>query len=146
VRVFEKDRMVRAERDAYFDSKPVGVIFRVGALVSFIVGMVIFYQILSTETVNHLREYATLKALGFGDLRVYLIGIRQALLYASASYAGSALLSIALFHLISQRARMELRLDLTLAAVVLAFTLFMAGVAAALALRRVRTADPAELF
>jgi putative ABC transport system permease protein len=146
VLVLEQDRMMRAEQESYFNSKPVGVIFRVGALVSFIVGMVIFYQILSTETINHLREYATLKALGFGDLQVYLVGIRQALLYAAASYAGSALLSAALFRLISQRARMELRLDLTLAAVVLAFTLFMCGVAAALALRRVRTADPAELF
>lgn len=146
VTVLERAGLMRTERDAFFAAKPVGVIFRVGALVSFIVGMVIFYQILSTETVNRLREYATLKALGFGNLRVYLVGIRQALLYASASYAGSAVLAAGLFRLISGRARMELRLDLPLAGGVLAFTLFMCGLAAVLALRRVRTADPAELF
>ena len=146
VLILDRDMMMRAEQDSYFDSKPVGIIFRVGALVSFLVGSVIFYQILSTDIANHLREYATLKALGFRTASIYLVGIRQALLYAGCSYLGSALLAVGLFQLISHRARMALRLDLTLALIVLTFTLVMCGTAAVLALRRVRKADPAELF
>ena len=146
VRVLDKRRLTTAEQDTYMNSKPIGIIFRVGALVSFIVGSVIFYQILSTEISNHLREYATLKSLGFKSSSIYLVGIRQALLYAVCSFLGSALVSAGLFRLISWRARMELWVDPGLAVIVLTFTLAMCAIAAVLALRRVRRADPAELF
>lgn len=146
VLVVEKGKFTAAEEDTYLNSKPVGIIFRVGALVSFIVGSVIFYQILSTEISNHLREYATMKALGFAGSSIYMVGIRQALLYALCSFVGSAIVSAGLFRIISWKARMDLGVDPGLGLTVLIFTLAMCAVAAVLALRRVRRADPAELF
>ena len=37
-------------------------------------GMVIVYQILFTEVANHLREYGTLKAIGFSNLYLSKVG------------------------------------------------------------------------
>ena len=45
-------------------------------MLGIVVGMVIVYQILFTDVASHLRDYATLKAVGFtnGYLRQVVIG------------------------------------------------------------------------
>lgn len=44
--------------------RPTGIIFGFGVLIGVLVGIVIVYQILSTDVADHLREYATFKAMG----------------------------------------------------------------------------------
>ena len=45
---------------------PTGIIFGFGVLIGVLVGLVIVYQVLSTDVADHLREYATFKAMGYG--------------------------------------------------------------------------------
>ncbi|HCL66571.1 MAG TPA: ABC transporter permease, partial [Rhizobium sp.] len=46
--------------------RPTGIIFGFGVLIGVLVGIVIVYQVLSTDVADHLREYATFKAMGYG--------------------------------------------------------------------------------
>ena len=43
----------------------VGLIFGLGVTVSIVVGFVILYQVLTTQATRQLRQYATLKAMGY---------------------------------------------------------------------------------
>ena len=45
--------------------RPTGIIFGFGVLIGVLVGIVIVYQVLSTDVADHLREYATFKAMGY---------------------------------------------------------------------------------
>ena len=45
--------------------RPTGIIFGFGVLIGIIVGIVIVYQVLSTDVADHLKEYATFKAMGY---------------------------------------------------------------------------------
>ncbi len=45
--------------------RPTGVIFGFGVAMGVLVGLVIVYQVLSTDVADHLREYATFKAMGY---------------------------------------------------------------------------------
>src|SRR5690606_20997798 len=47
--------------------RPTGVIFGFGVLIGVLVGLVIVYQVLSADVADHLREYATFKAMGYGQ-------------------------------------------------------------------------------
>ena len=47
--------------------RPTGIIFGFGVFMGILVGLVIVYQVLSTDVADHLREYATFKAMGYGQ-------------------------------------------------------------------------------
>ena len=47
--------------------RPTGIIFGFGVLIGVLVGIVIVFQVLSTDVADHLREYATFKAMGYGQ-------------------------------------------------------------------------------
>ena len=146
VLVFHRADLVEAEQTFYMEEKPVGIVFRAGTVIAFVVGSVIFFQILSTEIANKLREFATLRALGFRDSYVYRVGVQQALLYALCGYLPCALAMAGVFRFMTGAAKMELGMTLPLLGTVLGLTLLMCGISGWLALRRVRQADPADLF
>ncbi len=45
--------------------RPTGIIFGFGVIIGVLVGIVIVYQVLSTDVADHLSEYATFKAMGY---------------------------------------------------------------------------------
>jgi putative ABC transport system permease protein len=69
----------------------LGVLF--GAFLGLLVGVVIVGQTMYSATVERLREYGTLKALGMDNLRLGGIIIRQALTAGLLGYAAAGLLA-----------------------------------------------------
>ena len=65
VQVMTKDDFVQAEQDFWGTSTPIGYVFSFGVVLGLIVGVIICYQILYADISDHLREYATLKAMGY---------------------------------------------------------------------------------
>ncbi len=47
------------------DAKASGLVFGFGIIIGVLVGMIIVYQVLSTDVADHIREYATFKAIGY---------------------------------------------------------------------------------
>ena len=146
VLVLSRREIIEREQFFWVNLKPVGIMFRVGATVAFIIGAVILYQVLALEIGNRLNEFATLKAMGYAPEYLYRIGAEQALIYSLLGYLPAFVLALGLYALVFRLSRLPLFMDPGRAGMVLLLTLAMAAVAAALALRKLHQADPAELF
>lgn len=146
VLVYKRNDMIKQEQNYFITVKPMGIMFQAGVVVAFIVGVVVLFQVLSTDISNRINEFATMKAMGFSPVFIYGIGIRQALIFAILSYVPSFLLSVAIFKLILLAAHLRVAMTLNLALLVLALSVCMCVISCVLALQKVRKSDPAELF
>lgn len=124
----------------------IGLIFQVGVAVAMIVGMAIVYQVLSSNIAEHFAEYATLKAIGYSNRFLSWIVLQQAVLLAVLGFVPGVVISLALYALTSYMAELPIKMNVGRMAVVFALALAMCCVAGLVAIRKVRTAEPAELF
>ncbi len=146
VLVFDRETFVRQEQDYYTQVKPIGLFFQAGVVVAFCVGAVILFQVLATDIATRFAEFATMKAIGLTHRFIYAIGFQQALIYGVCSYLPALLLASAIFASVARATRLPIGMDLPLAALVFVLSIAMCAVSSLLALRRVRKADPADLF
>ena len=117
-----------------------------GVVVAFVAGAAILYQVLASEVQNRLREYATLMALGYADPQIYGVVIRQALIFAGLAFLYAFLGAWFLYSLLRTQALVPVSMELGRVTLVLSLTGAMCLLATWLALRRLRDADPADLF
>jgi heterocyst specific transport system permease protein len=146
VRVLTRQEFADAEQAYWLNTSPVGFIFDLGTTMGLIVGVVIVYQILYTDISDHLPEYATLKAMGFSDRRLVGIVFREAVILAVLGFVPGLLIAQGLY--VMTRTQTNLPMLMTPARVlgVFALTVTMCVGSGALAARRLRSADPAEIF
>jgi putative ABC transport system permease protein len=146
VEILTREEFIRNEQDYWAQRTPVGFIAAAGMLVGMLVGGVVIYQILYTDVNDHLRQYATLKAIGISDGFFLGVVLQEACILAFLSFVPAVLLTVALTY----EARVRAQIPITLtpqdgAAVLLAVTA-VSSIAGLLASRRLRTADPADVF
>lgn len=146
VRVLTPEELAEVEKHYWESQGAIGFIFGIGVTVGFIVGIVIVYQILYTDVANHLPEYATLKAMGYGDR--YLLGVllQESLLLAILGYIPGFFISIGLYQLAFAATMLPISMKLERAVFVLVMTFIMCSVSGAIAMQKLRTADPADVF
>jgi putative ABC transport system permease protein len=144
--IMTKKEMIKQEQDYFISIKPVGIIFKIGVIIAFIVGVVILFQVLNTDISVRLNEFATLKAMGFSDQFIYNIGIKQAFLYALMGYFPSLFFSFIVFNIVRLLARIPMNLNFSMAVFVFILTILMCTISSVLSLQKVRNTDPAELF
>lgn len=146
VQVMKRADHLKLEERFLMHQKPVGVMFITGLWLSLIVGAVILYQILSTDIENRISEFATLKAMGYGMLRIYAVVWQQALLFACCGYLPALASGTVLYHMINTTTTVPAIMDGQAMGTVLSLTLIMCFMAASLAMRKINRADPADLF
>ena len=146
IAVFTKPELIEFERNFQAAVSSAGPIFAMGTIVGFVVGMLISYQVTYTDLSDQLPQYATLKAMGYRTGYLLRVVFGQAAFNALAGWVPAMLLSILLYYLIGRLALLPLHMSAYVALVSLGLTLGMCLVSAALAVRRVITADPAEVF
>jgi putative ABC transport system permease protein len=126
--------------------RPVGVIFGFGIVMGVLVGIVIVYQVLSSDVADHLREYATLKAVGYPPSFFLGIVFEEAVILGLLGFVPGLLASFGLYAAVAAKTGLPMEMTAARAAVVLVGTVVMCTLAGALATRRLTRADPAELF
>jgi putative ABC transport system permease protein len=146
VRVLTPEALAKQEEDFWTESTPIGFIFLLGMIVGFIVGIVICYQVLATEVADHLAEFATLKAIGYQDRYVSGIVIQEALWLSLLGFAAGLAISWPLYSFLTSKTGLPLEITWLRGGIILGLTVVMCVLSGFLALRRVRTADPAEVF
>lgn len=146
VLVMSRAEIIEREERYFVTVKPIGIMFQVGMLVAFLVGAVILYQILSSEITNRMREFATLKALGYTEGFIYRVGIRQGVLFSLLGYFPSLVLALALYRGLRALSGFPVYMDWGRVLLVFGLSLAMCAIAAALSLGKIRRADPADLF
>ena len=126
--------------------KPIGVMFRSGVFIGLVVGAVILYQVLANDISNRLREYATMKAMGYSDWRINRTVFQQGVLYALASYLAGLMGAFGLYWLMSVNIGLPVPMTAARAGFVLGLVLLLSVFSGALALRKLTAANPADLF
>lgn len=146
VRVLTHPEFVSLERRYWTTNTPIGFVFQLGVLMGLFVGCIIVYQILYSDVTDHLPEYATLKAMGYPDRFLLKLVLQEAAILSVFGFIPGAIIS-QLVYVVSRKATL-LPLEMTVARAlsVFALTLVMCGISAALAARRLKAADPAEIF
>ena len=146
LRVFSKPQLIEFERTFQADLSSAGPIFWMGTVVGFIVGMLISYQIIYTDLADQLPQYATLKGMGYKTGYLVRVVFEQAALSAVAAFVPAWLLCLLVYYVIGTLALLPLHMTLSLTLLSFGLTLGMCLLSAGLAIRRVITADPAEVF
>jgi putative ABC transport system permease protein len=144
--LFDKKELLTHEQNYYINVVPVGIMFQAGVFIAFAIGAVILFQVLATEITNRLNEFATLKAMGYSTLKIYMIGFKQALIFAILGYIPAMIFCNIILYFLRTKANMPAKFTLELGGIVLAMTLAMCLISGFLALQKVRKADPADLF
>ena len=123
----------------------VGFSFLLTIIISFLVGILIVGQTIYNSTMEHIKEFGTLKALGAENSEIYKIVFSQSLITALLGYAISLVIilcSSKLFESLGTIMVVQVWTNL----LVLVLTLIMCLSSAAISIRRVKTIDPAILF
>jgi len=146
VKVMTPKEFAETEKYYWESQGAIGFIFGLGVVVGMIVGTVIVYQILYTDVANHLPEYATLKAMGYSDRYLLSVLIQESLILAILGYIPGFLISLGLYQIAAAAILMPIGMKVERAIFVLAITFVMCSISGAIAMQKLRSADPADVF
>jgi putative ABC transport system permease protein len=96
--VYTNEEMRQKTMNYWVFSTGAGVTTLMGAILGLIVGIVVVAQTIYSATVDHIREFGTLKAMGASNGNIYTVILTQAALSAALGY----LIAIAVSLLVSR--------------------------------------------
>ena len=146
VKILTKQEFIDFEKVYWQRNTPIGFIFSLGAMMGFIVGVIIVYQILYTDVADHIAEYATLKAMGYKNLYLLVVVFQEALILSVLGYIPGISLSVGLYALTRNATNLPLFMGSLRAIQVLVLTIVMCAISGAIAIRKLQSADPADIF
>lgn len=146
IEVLSRQEAIDWEHHHWLSETPIGIIFQLGVILSLIVGAAIVYMVLSNEVANRLTEYATLKAMGYGQWSVAAIILRQAWMLAGLGFVPAYLIAQLLYWVTAELADLPIFMTLprTIGVLILAYS--MCTVSGLLAIQKLSRAEPASLF
>jgi putative ABC transport system permease protein len=146
VRVFTAAEYVQFEEAYWRSASPIGFVFGLGTIMAFVVGVVIVYQVLSTDVNAHLKEYATFKAMGYSNAYLLSIVFEEAIILALLGFIPGAILPLGLYALAANATALPIYMTVSRAIFVLILTIVMCMLSGAIATRKLQSADPADMF
>lgn len=121
-------------------------IFGIGVIVGFVVSGIILYQILYSDVISHLPEYATLLALGYPNIYVIKVVFVQAFLLTAISFPFSFAISLGLYGLMASATNLVIYMTLERGVSVLFLSLLTSSFSCYLATNQLRKVDPSSLY
>jgi putative ABC transport system permease protein len=146
VRVRKRSDVEAYEQRFWMQVRPMGIMFASGVLLAFGVGAVILYQVLASDVLSRLKEYATLKAMGYSGLFMSAVVLEQAAIFAVLGYFPATITALVLYKTSSAITNLPMIMTWTRIIFVLALSVVMCCLSAFLVTRKVVRADPADLF
>ncbi len=146
VLVLTEEEFVEREKDFWASTTPIGYVFTFGVIIGIFVGGIIVYQILFADVSDHFSEYATLKAMGYSNGYLSRVVLEQAVILGALGFIPGLALCLWLYSLASSATRLPLIMTPGRILAVLSLTIAMCAVSGLIALRKLRSVDPAEVF
>ena len=146
IKIFTIAEFMQTEKSYWNLRTPIGFIFRIMVFMGFIVGIGITYQILYSNISNHLVAYATLKAIGFSDRYLLTTVFIQALLLAILGFLPGIVVSFGLYDLARSATQLPVTMDISKTLNVFLSVIFMCSISGILAIQKLRSVDPADIF
>jgi len=138
-------QMSERTRSYWSERTGVGAGFFTTAVLGIIVGFVVVGQILYSGTLQYIREYGTLKAMGAKNSAVIKVIVSQAMISAALGFAVGAPLAMAM-RAAMKGANLTVALFPALYAATEVITAVMCALAALLSIVKVLRLDPASVF
>ena len=146
VLVMTRGELGDRERDYWINKTAVGQFFTFGVVLALLVGAIFVYQMMVADIKKRLPEYATLKAVGYRFGYLFRVVVWQALFLAVGGFVGGLLTSLVLYRVTAEAAQLPVGMTAERVAIVFALTTAMCVGSGLAAVRKVQTADPADLF
>jgi putative ABC transport system permease protein len=145
VDAYTKAEMSTRTRTYWSQRTGVAAGFFTTAIIGVFVGLVVVGQILYSSTLEHLKEYGTLKAMGAANLAIVRVILYQALISAAIGFVlGSGIAVVA--RSVLSNANLTIVLSPQLLAVTGVGSVLMCSFAALLSVVKVLRLDPASVF
>lgn len=145
VDVFTTGEFSQKTREYWMLSTGAGGALVLAAVLGLVVGMVIVAQTLYATTMDHLPEFATLKAMGAPDGYVLRIIMGQAVISAVLGYGLGMVICFGIAYL-RRYGETAILVSAPLAAGMFVLTLVMCIAASVISIRKVLVIDPAIVF
>lgn len=145
VDVFTSHEFSRMTQFYWMFTTGAGVAVLLAALLGLVVGFVVVAQTIYATTMDHLREYGTLKAMGAPNSYVYKVIIKQAAMSAAIGYVLGMIVSAFVVRA-SQSGGAAILLPWQMAIGMFFLTLAMCIGAALVSISKVTSLDPAMVF
>jgi len=122
-----------------------GVAVLIAAVLGLVVGFVVVAQTIYATTMDHIREYGTLKAMGAPNGYVYKVIMKQAAISAVIGYGLGMIVSVFVVQ-VSQEGGAAILMPMPMAVGMFFVTLVMCVGAALVSINKVTRIDPAMVF
>jgi putative ABC transport system permease protein len=146
VKLITLEQFMTLEKNYLAQSTPIGFIFNMGTVIGCVFGGIIVYQILYTQISDSLFIYATFKAIGFANTYLVKVVLQQAFFMSLIGYIPGFSFCMYLYNFVHEATRLPITMTLVRAVMVMLLTIIMCSIAGLLAMNKLRSADPAELF
>jgi putative ABC transport system permease protein len=146
VKLMTLEDFMKLEKETVAQSTPIGFIFNMGTIIGCAFGGIIVYQILYTQISDSLVIYATFKAIGYANSYMIKVVLQQAFLMSLIGYIPGFAFCIYLYSFVQDATRLPMFMTITRGVLVMVLTIIMCSIAGMLAMSKLRSADPAELF
>ncbi|MBW4644572.1 MAG: ABC transporter permease DevC [Goleter apudmare HA4340-LM2] len=146
IKVLTKEEFIEVEKYYWQTNTAIGFIFSLGVSMGFMVGVIIVYQVLSTDVNAHIKEYATFKAMGYNNRYLLSVVFEEAIILAILGFLPGLGVSFGLYTLTRNATNLPLFMTLARAIQVQVMTIIMCMISGAIATRKVQSADPADMF
>lgn len=146
VKVMSKKDLIQEDKTYIEQSSPMGIVILFSMTFSMIIGVVILYQVLYQNISRFIKEYATLKAIGYGDGFLSAIVLEQVFIFAITGYIPGFIASIFIYNAMADATRMRFEMTTSTAALIFILTLLICGVSGLIATNKLKEADPVDVF
>ncbi|WP_392530785.1 ABC transporter permease DevC [Nostoc sp. C117] len=146
VQVFTRQGFIDFEKKYWAVRTPIGFILNLMLTMAAVVGVVIVYQILYSNIATQFVAYATLKAIGYANRYLLNVVFQQALILAILGYIPGFLTSVLLYDFAMEATKLPIVMTTNNAVIVLTSTVLMCITSGALAINKLRSADPGDIF
>jgi len=146
IQVFTRQGFIDFEKEYWAVRTPIGFILNLMLTMASVVGVVIVYQILYSNIATQLIAYATLKAIGYANGYLLNVVFQQALILALLGYIPGFLFSVGLYSFAMDVTKLPIMMTANNAIIVLVSAVLMCITSGSLAINKLRSADPADIF
>lgn len=144
--IYTKQEFIELEKRFWARTTPIGFVFDLATGVGFAVGIVIAYQIIFTSVSANYKQYATLKAIGYSNGYLVRAVLRQSLFLGLLGFGPGMVLSAGIYWAIARYGSLLMRMTPPRAGQILALTVVMCLISGTIAIRKVLSSHPAEVF
>ncbi|MEC4818861.1 MAG: ABC transporter permease DevC [Scytonema sp. PMC 1069.18] len=144
--IFTREGFINFEKEYWANRTPIGFILNLMLSMASIVGIVIVYQILYSNISTQLVAYATLKAIGYANNYLLVVVFQQAFILAVSSYIPGAIISWWLYDFAMEATKLPIMMSINNAILVLISIILICMTSGALAINKLRSTDPADIF